>query len=115
MDNPRDNTVIIYDSECKLCNYAVKFLKAPDSPEDVKFVSSSDPAALPLMKRHNINKEKADKTVILIDGNKTFTKSEAIIRAVQRKGHLWRLAGAFYIIPEFLRNLIYDWIAKRRK
>lgn len=115
MNNPHQNPVIIYDSECTLCNYAVKFLKTAKSPEGFKFVSSSDSAAITLMDRHQINKSNVDKTVILIDGNKTYTKSEAIIRAVQRKGRLWRLAGVFFIVPEFLRNIVYDWIAARRK
>ncbi|HEX2393942.1 MAG TPA: DCC1-like thiol-disulfide oxidoreductase family protein [Bacteroidales bacterium] len=115
MEKPRQNPVLIYDSECRLCNSAVKFLKSEKAPEGFSFVSSSDSAATPLLDRHRIKKSTTDKTVILIDGNRIFTKSAAIIKALQRKGHIWRLAGVFFIIPSFLRDFVYDWIAGRRK
>jgi len=115
MSPEKDNSIIIYDGECELCRSAVRFLQTGSSPAGFKFVPSSDPSAHQMLDEFRIEKSTADKTVILIDKDRVYTKSAAIIKALQKKGRLWRLTGFFLLVPAFLRNRVYDWIADRRK
>jgi predicted DCC family thiol-disulfide oxidoreductase YuxK len=106
--------VVIYDGDCKLCQRAVRFLNHSDTDKGIKFVPSSHPSSEPLFTKYAISKETADKTVIFIENKKVYTKSTAIIKALQKRGGLWRISGIFLLIPPIIRNLIYDWIARRR-
>jgi predicted DCC family thiol-disulfide oxidoreductase YuxK len=110
-----DKSTVIYDGDCKLCNSAVRFLKTNKSDNIFKFIPSSDPATGEILKDKNISTETTDKTVILIDKNRVYTKSTAIIKSLQKRGNLWNLVIVFFIIPRVLRDGIYDWIARRRK
>jgi predicted DCC family thiol-disulfide oxidoreductase YuxK len=114
MTEKDDIPVIIYDGNCKLCQRAVQFLNYSDTGKGIKFLPSSHPTSEPLFAKYAISKDTADKTVIFIEKKKVYTKSSAIIKALQNRGGLWRISGIFLLIPSIIRNLIYDWIARRR-
>jgi predicted DCC family thiol-disulfide oxidoreductase YuxK len=114
MTEKADLPVIIYDGNCKLCQRAVRFLNYSDAGSGIKFIPSSDPSSEPLLTEYAISKETAGKTVIFVENKKVYTKSAAIIKALQKRGGLWRISGIFLLIPPIIRNLIYDWIARRR-
>ena len=67
-----------------------------------------------LLFQHHISRDLTNKTVILLNGQKIYIKSEAILKALQNKGGLWKMAGLFRIIPTFIRDCIYDFIARNR-
>lgn len=110
-----EKPVIIYDGECRLCQRAVRFLGAEKNDTLVTFLPSSGPASKNLLRNHNIPGETTAHTVILIDNNTVYIKSEAVIRALQGRGGIWRFAGVFKIIPAFIRDWIYDRVARIRK
>jgi predicted DCC family thiol-disulfide oxidoreductase YuxK len=114
MTEKADLPIVIYDGNCKLCQRAVRFLNYSHSGSGIKFVPSADPTSIPLFDKYAISKETADKTVIFVENKKVYTKSTAIIKALQKRGGLWRISGIFLLIPPIIRNLIYDWIAQRR-
>ena len=53
-------------------------------------------------------------TIILIEGGRVSYKSTAALRIARNLRFPWRLAGVFLIIPEKIRDLIYDFIGQRR-
>jgi len=110
-----DRHVLIYDGDCKLCENTVRFLRSKNNAGGLEFIPASDAESDQLLTDYRIPKETTARTVILIDKNKVFTKSEAVIRALQKRGGIWRLAGIFMVIPAFIRNLTYDWVAGIRK
>jgi len=114
MSEKTDLPVLIYDGDCKLCQRAVRFLNYPNTGSGMKFVTSSDPNSASIFTQHAIPRETADKTVIFVENKKVYIKSTAIIKALQKRGGLWRISGIFLLIPPIIRNLIYDWIAQRR-
>ena len=67
-----------------------------------------------LLLQHHISTDLTDKTVILLSDQKIYVKSAAIIKALKNKGGLWKMAGLFEIIPTFIRDFIYDFIARNR-
>jgi predicted DCC family thiol-disulfide oxidoreductase YuxK len=115
MISSQDKPIIIYDGECRMCQSAVRFLKTKDDPVGFVFISSSGNQSDQLLHAHHISKELTNKSVILIEKDRVYIKSTAVIRAMQKRGGIWRLAGLLRIIPEFIRNLVYDLIAKYRK
>jgi len=115
MKNSIEKSIIIFDNDCKLCQHAVKFLKTKENSSVFSFIPSSDSASDNLLDASHIPKETADKSIILIENNKVYTKSTAVIKALQRRGGIWRVSSILLIIPTFFRDLIYDFVAKNRK
>jgi len=115
MDEKKTSPVIIFDDECPLCRSAVKFMRTKNTSSGIRFVPSSDTSAIQLLDAHKISKETTDKTVILIDKDKSYIKSAAIIKTLMKKGYIWRIAVILFIVPSFIRDTVYDWFAQRRK
>ncbi len=57
--------------------------------------------------------EKMD-SVVFIENGTIYTRSTAILKIARRLGGGWSLLYGFIIIPPFLRDGIYDIIAKYR-
>ena len=110
-----EKPIIIYDGECKLCRQAVTFLKKDEDYPGFRFIPSSDPDSDSLLDSRHIPRKTTNSTMILFKGEKTYTKSTAVIKALVLRGGLWKIALILLLIPPFLRNLVYDWIAGRRK
>jgi predicted DCC family thiol-disulfide oxidoreductase YuxK len=86
MNSPKDKPIIIYDGECALCQHAVRFLKNTDGSPGFNFISSSTLQSDDLLQANRLPKDLAEKSMILIDNDRVFTKSTAVIKALQRKG-----------------------------
>jgi|WetSurSiteA1Bulk_404760.scaffolds.fasta_scaffold190999_1 predicted DCC family thiol-disulfide oxidoreductase YuxK len=110
-----EKQVLIYDSDCKFCNQSVSFLQSRNSGSGIRFIAASSSESGQLLQDHKIPAATTVHTVILIDKNKVYTKSDAVIRALLKRGGIWRVSWIFMIIPAFVRNLAYDWVAKIRR
>lgn len=53
-------------------------------------------------------------TFILIKGQQIYTKSTAALLVTKQLSWPWPLLYAFIVVPAFIRNAIYSWIAKNR-
>jgi len=110
-----ENPAIIFDSGCKLCNSAVKFLKTGKESSGMTFIPARGNESEKILRDHDIPGTMTDKTVILIDNREVYIKSTAIIIALQKRGGWWKLVGIFRLIPAFFRDAVYDWIALHRR
>ncbi len=104
--------IILFDGVCNLCNGFLQFVIKHDTKQQFSFASlQSDFAAKELPKR-NLDPNTL-KTVILINNEEVFTKSDAALQILrQLKGFGW--TAFLQIFPKFLRNGIYDIIAANR-
>ena len=51
---------------------------------------------------------------VFIENGKAFTKSTAALKVCRYLSGLWPLLYGFIVIPAFIRNAVYDFIAKNR-
>jgi predicted DCC family thiol-disulfide oxidoreductase YuxK len=105
---------IIYDGNCKFCSQAVRFLKSGTGESGTAFFPAESNDSDILLLQNNLPPDLTDKTVILIEDKKIYTKSAAIIKAIQNKGGWWKLGGILKIIPTFIRDAVYDFVARNR-
>ena len=54
-------------------------------------------------------------TVLLITGEHFYNRSTAAIRILSGLGKGWRLAMILLVIPKFVRDPVYTFIAARRR
>jgi predicted DCC family thiol-disulfide oxidoreductase YuxK len=78
-----------------------------------KFAALQSQTGQALLQQFGLHPENFD-TVILVDGEHIFTRSDAPLEIVRRLGGMWSLLGVFKIIPRSIRNALYDWIARNR-
>ncbi len=105
--------LLLFDGECGFCNKSIQFYLQREKRPHLKFISLQSPTAKQLTDYFEIDTTKTD-SVILIRGNQAFIKSCAALRVTTYMKGLWPALMVFIIIPPFIRNGVYDWIAKRR-
>ena len=110
-DSPISLSIVFYDGDCALCNRFVLFLLKRDHRKVFRFAPLTGKMARQWLEDEDLNGE----TVLLLEGAGTFHKSEAALRAIRNLGGFWKLAGAGLWVPRFLRDGLYDFIARRRR
>ena len=113
---PRGAFLILYDGVCGLCNRFVRFLLKHDRADLFRFAPLASQLAKGLLARHGA--QHLD-TVCVVEGigtdaEKMLVKSDAAILALRRLGGFWTLAMIAFILPRFVRDGLYDFIARRR-
>lgn len=106
--------IILFDGVCNLCNNSVQFVIKRDVNDVFQFAALQSETGKRLLTERNIDTQEID-SIILIEPNIAYyTKSTA---ALEIGKHLQGLKAISYILlwlPESLRNIVYDFIAKNR-
>jgi len=105
--------VILFDGVCNLCNGLVKFIIKRDKKKRFRFAALQSNYAKYIEKKYGLNLTDLN-TVILIKDSKVYTKSSAVLHIAQGLGLPYSLAICFFIIPPFIRNHVYSFVAKNR-
>ena len=108
-----EKKIILFDGVCNLCNSSVTFVIQRDKKDVFRFAALQEPVGQLLIKKHQIDTSKTD-SIILIDGNKAYVKSTAALKVARHLGGAYPLLYSFMIVPNFIRNWVYDYIAKNR-
>lgn len=103
----------MFDGVCNLCNSSVNFIIDHDSKNIFRFASLQSDSGQTLLNKFNLNIESFD-SIILIEGDKYYSRSSAVLRIVKNFPGLWKLLYLFVIVPPPLRDLFYDIIAENR-
>jgi len=104
--------LLMYDGECALCNHLIQFYLKHEKKQELNFVPLDSPKAQLLIQHFELKATKD--SMVLIRGYNAYIKSCAALRLSGYMKGLWPLAQVFLIIPPFLRNPVYDFVAKRR-
>lgn len=105
--------IILFDGVCNLCNSAVDLIIRNDKGRHFKVGPLQDPKTAELLRGYDINSDYLD-SIILIRGDKVYYKSRAALEVTKKLKGLWPLLYAFIVVPAFVRDSIYDWIARNR-
>ena len=108
-----DNPVILFDGVCNLCNGAVNFVIKRDTISQFKFAALQSEAGQKLLQQYNLPRENFNSFVLIKEG-KVYTKSAAALKVCKHLTGLWPILYGFIIVPSFIRNAVYQWIAKNR-
>ncbi|HEX7366882.1 MAG TPA: DCC1-like thiol-disulfide oxidoreductase family protein [Pelobium sp.] len=104
--------IILFDGVCNLCDGFVQRIIASDKKDFFRFASLQSETAQALLKNHpNL---KGLKSIVYLENNEVFTKSSAALKIAAHLSGSWNLLSIGYIFPLFLRNGVYDLIAKYR-
>jgi len=105
--------IILFDGVCNLCNGAINFIIKHDPKGIFKFASLQGETGEKLLAQHNIDPQETD-SIVLIDNDQVSVKSSAALRIAKNLNQGYPLLFGFMIIPTFIRNGVYDFIAANR-
>ena len=105
--------ILLFDGLCNLCNSSVNFILKRDKHAKFKFASLQSEIGKELCKQYNIDTNIVD-SIILIKNDKVSIKSSAILEILKDMPIGWRLLLIGIILPKFIRDWLYDVIAKYR-
>lgn len=105
--------LILFDGYCKLCNGTVQFLIKRDSKKLFKFTNLQSELAQEIQKQNEESFQNLD-SIIYLKGQTIYTKSTAVLEILRDLGGFWKCLYVFIIFPKFIRDGIYDLVAKYR-
>lgn len=112
-DAPTDHPVVLFDGVCNLCEGFVQFLIRRDPDEVFRFAPLQSEIGRTLLADHGLDPD-ALESVVLIDGDRAYVKSSAVLRCFRYLGLPYRLLTPFRVLPRTLRDFAYDFVADRR-
>ncbi len=113
MEIPSEKAILIFDGICNFCNGSVNFVMSRDRRGRFLFTSNQSEAGAALLNKFDVDPG-AVQSVFLVEGNKIWSKSDAAIQIAKRMPFPWNLGYLGGVVPRFLRDRVYDWIAKNR-
>ena len=108
----QENPVILFDGVCNYCNAMVNFAIRNDKKAILKFAPLQSQAGKRLKEEYKI--APGIDSVILIDQDKVYTYSDAAVRISKYLRWPAKILYGLLIIPKFIRQPFYKWVAKNR-
>jgi predicted DCC family thiol-disulfide oxidoreductase YuxK len=105
--------IILFDGVCNFCNRTVNIILKYDQDVHFQFAPSQSTAGINLLQQFKLD-QKASASVILIDNEKVYTKTDAVIQIAKHLSGWPRLFIGLKYVPKPLRDFGYDVIAKNR-
>jgi len=105
--------IILFDGVCNLCNSSVQHVIRHDPKEIFKFASLQGEAGKQLLKQYDLSVNDMN-SFVLIQDNTAYTRSTAALFVAKRLTGISKLLYGFIIVPPFIRNAVYNMIAKNR-
>lgn len=110
---PIHNQLILFDGVCNLCNNSVQFVIKRDKKNTYLFAPLQSTIGQQIIQEFDIDTAKTD-SILLYNNGKLYSKSTAALQVAMKLGFPVNLLGIFLIVPAFIRNWVYDFIAKNR-
>ncbi len=104
--------IILFDGVCHFCQGSVRFILDRDAAQRFDFASIQSNIGQALLYRRGLDADLS--TIVLLEGGRTYLRSDAVLRIARHLTLPWRLAYVFWWVPRPLRDAVYSYIAQRR-
>lgn len=111
---PKNKRLILFDGVCNLCNTSVNYIIKYDKKDMFRFVALQSEIGQKIVKEFNIDPKKTDSIILFSEEQKLSYKSTAALKIANHLNFPFNILVVFLIIPPFIRNWVYDYIAKNR-
>ncbi len=108
-----EKSIILFDGVCNFCNAGINFIIRQDKKKIFRFAALQSRAGQQLAEEHNLPKKDFD-SFILIENGKVYNRSTAGVKVYNKLPWYWKWTQVFWIVPKFIRDGVYDFIARNR-
>jgi predicted DCC family thiol-disulfide oxidoreductase YuxK len=107
-------TIVFYDGVCILCNGFIKFIFKFDKAQNIKVTPLQSEKSIAILSKYNLDFQSLD-TIFVLDHEKIYMRSDAVLVVLSKLSIFWKcLSKIGFIIPKFLRDFLYNIVAKNR-
>ena len=106
------NPIVIFDGDCVFCQRSVRFIHRHDRANAFRFAARQTPRGQQLLGDVGIGL--APNSMVLVDDEGTWLRSEAVLRIAGRLGAPWSAARILLGVPRPLRDGVYRIVATIR-
>jgi len=107
------HSIILFDGVCNLCNTAVQFVIRRDQAGHFLFASLQSEEGKKILAENNLPPGEMQSFILLEDG-KAYDRSTAALKVLRKLKGFWPLLYSFMVVPKFIRDGVYQVIAKNR-
>jgi len=112
---PNHKKLILFDGVCNLCSSSVQYAITHDKNDIFMFASLQSNIGKQIISYFNIDVLKTDSILLYSPKNESLkVKSTAALLVAKDLGFPQNLFSIFLIVPTFIRDWVYDYIAKNR-
>ncbi len=91
----------------------VNFIIRQDKKNIFRFAALQSNSGMMLLEQYKIDWKRSDSFVVIENG-KVYQKSNAALQLYNKLPWYWKWTQLFWIVPKFLRDGVYNIIAKNR-
>ena len=111
MDQKALDNIVFFDGVCGLCNRFVDFLIQADKQYRLRYAPLQGITFNSLKTQFT---SPIPDSVVFYSDNKFSIKSTAALKILIKLGGWYRILNVFFIVPAFIRDAVYDFVAKNR-
>ena len=111
---PKHKKLVLFDGVCNLCNSTVTCIIKRDKKDTFRFAPLQSAIGEEVIKKYKIDTSKTDSILLYSHEKGLSYKSTAALKIANGLGFPQNLMSIFFIVPPFIRNWVYDYIAKNR-
>lgn len=112
-DEDPGRPILLYDGVCNLCDAAVQFVLQRDREQRFVFAALQSDAAERTLEEAGAPDDLPD-SMVVVDERGVHMRSDAALAVARRLEWPWRLLSVAYLVPRFVRDPLYSWIARNR-
>lgn len=111
---PKNKKLILFDGVCNLCNSSVLYVIKRDKKNLFMFAPLQSNVGKQIIEEFNIDTNKVDSIILYNPEKGIYHKSTAALKVASKLGFPLNLLSVFLVVPNFIRNWVYDFIARNR-
>lgn len=108
-----DQPIILFDGVCNLCDSTVNFVLKKNTRANIRFAALQSEAGQQLLQQYQLPADQM-KSFIFVENGIVYKRSTAALRVCRHLKGLWPLCYLFILVPRFIRDGIYNCVAKNR-
>jgi predicted DCC family thiol-disulfide oxidoreductase YuxK len=111
--NDSDGPIIVFDAMCVLCSANAAFVLRHDRVGRFRLASMQGAIGAALYRRFGIDPTNPE-TLIVVEDGRALRDSDAVLAIWAGLDRPWNGLAAFQIVPRWLRDPVYRWVARHR-
>ncbi|WP_452222028.1 thiol-disulfide oxidoreductase DCC family protein [Lacinutrix salivirga] len=111
---PKHKKLILFDGVCNLCNSSVLYVIKRDKKDVFRFAPLQSEVGQAIINHFNIDTSDTDSILLYSEEGGLSKKSSAALKIAKHLGFPTNVLWLFLIVPPFIRNWVYDYVAKNR-
>jgi len=105
--------IIVFDGDCVFCSANAQFVLRHDRRHHFRLAAMQGEVGSALYERFGID-PKDPESMIVVTGDKVQRDSDGVLAIYAGLGWPWRATAIFRVVPKFIRDAIYGWVARNR-